>query len=266
MNYPERELSPQEIEKIVAETAQIRIETSLAVRKVEAEIALLTAQKLSEETSAAKTAIDVRYGIAVAETQEQNVRMGRKQEQEIDASDRYHHIYRFTEEISPQSTRLCMERLAYWDRTYPGCDIEISFSSSGGGVIEGLALFDYILYIRSLGHRVTTSALGVAASMAGILLQAGDVRVMHKEAWVAIHEISFGATGTPGQVEDTTEWIKKIQNRTVKIFVDRSVGAKEAGTAKTALTAAYVKSHWSRKDWWLSSDECLSLGIVDIVR
>ena len=58
--------------------------------------------------------------------------------------------------------------------------------------------------------------------MAGILLQAGDIRIMGAESWLMIHEISFGASGKIGEIEDTVEWVKKIQERVVKIFaVDR---------------------------------------------
>ena len=45
-------------------------------------------------------------------------------------------------------------------------------------VIAGLALYDFIQTLRRKGHKVTTVSYGMAASMAGILLQAGDVRVM----------------------------------------------------------------------------------------
>jgi ATP-dependent protease ClpP protease subunit len=32
------------------------------------------------------------------------------------------------------------------------------------------------------------------------------------------------------------------------------------------LTKAKIKRNWDRKDWWLTADECLELGIVDSVR
>jgi len=72
-----------------------------------------------------------------------------------------------------------------------------------------MALYDYVRGLRRQGHHVTTSSLGYAASMAGILLQVGDKRIMGAESWLLIHEGSFGAVGSVGQVEDTVEWSRR---------------------------------------------------------
>jgi ATP-dependent protease ClpP protease subunit len=95
----------------------------------------------------------------------------------------------------------------------------------------------------------------MAASMAGILLQAGDTRVMAKESWLMIHEASFGASGKIGDVEDTVEWVKMVQERILSIFSERS-----------GLTKAFLKKNWQRKNWWISSDYALKLNLIDEVR
>ena len=171
------------------------------------------------------------------------------------SKDKYHHLYQFYTEVNDLSVDGCMEMLSYWSRTEPGCAMEIVFNSPGGSVLAGLALFDFIRALRSEGHHVTTHTLGYAASMAGILLQAGDKRVMGQEAWVLIHEISFGAVGKIGEIEDTTEWVKKMQKRILNIFAERS-----------KLTVAQIEKKWKRTDWWLSSDECLKAGLIDEIR
>lgn len=181
-------------------------------------------------------------------------------------ADKYHHIYYFTDAVGGSSVKNCIDRLALWDRLESACPFEIVFSSPGGSVIDGLVLYDYLLALRAKGHMVTTSTLGWAASMAGILLQAGDVRAMHRESWVLIHEISFGTGGSMGQVEDTVEWLKRIQSRVLDIFASRCKQAGIAGTAKKPLTKPQLERGWRRKDWWLSSDDCLSLGLVDELR
>jgi ATP-dependent Clp protease protease subunit len=147
-----------------------------------------------------------------------------------------------------------MERLAYWSRTEPGCAIELIFTSPGGSVIDGMALFDFIQQLRRAGHFITTRALGWAASMAGILLQAGDKRVMAKESYVLIHEISTGAVGKIGEIEDEVKFVKKIQGRILDIFAARANVKRE-----------YFAKHWKRQDWWLDSDEALKIGIIDEV-
>jgi ATP-dependent protease ClpP protease subunit len=91
--------------------------------------------------------------------------------------------------------------------------------------------------------------------MAGILLQAGDVRIMGKESWLLIHQVSFGASGSFGEVEDTTKWVDRIQDRVLDIFASRS-----------KMSKAQIKRKWNRTDWWISSDEALKLGFVDETR
>src|SRR5690606_17844148 len=103
--------------------------------------------------------------------------------------------------------------------------------------------------------KVTTIVNGIAASMAGILLQAGSVRVMGTESWLMIHEVSFGAQGKIGEIEDTVSWVKMVQERVKRIFSDRS-----------HLSVEEVEELWRRKDAWLSSEKALELGLVDEVR
>lgn len=171
------------------------------------------------------------------------------------ASDQYHNVYQFTSEVSSSSVGSCISALTHWSRLRPGCDIEVIFNSPGGAVIPGMALFDFLLDLRAKEHKLTTVALGHAASMAGILLQAGEQRVMGREAWLLIHEIQFSAIGKIGEIEDTTEWVKKIQKRVLTIFASRS-----------RMTVAQLEKKWKRTDWWLDSAEALRLGIVDEVR
>ncbi len=178
-----------------------------------------------------------------------------REEKETLVGDKYNHIFQFNEVVTSSSAKVCMNQLATWDRLEEGCSIEISFNSPGGEIIAGMAMFDFIQEIRAKDHRVTTSTRGMAASMAGILLMAGDHRVMGKEAWLLIHEASFGAAGSMGSVEDTVEWVKRIQKRILNIFASRS-----------KLSSISIGRKWKRKDWWISSDEALKWGFVDEVR
>jgi ATP-dependent protease ClpP protease subunit len=77
---------------------------------------------------------------------------------------------------------------------------------------------------------------------------------MGRESWLLIHEGSLGTQGSWGEVQDTIEWMKKVQERFLGIFADRS-----------KLSKTTIKKNWSRKDWWLDSDECLKNGLVDKV-
>lgn len=175
----------------------------------------------------------------------------RKEEEEL-ASNRYHQVYAFGNDVSFTSVDHCITRLSQWHRNQPGCDIEIIFTSPGGDVIAGMQLFDYVQYLRNSGHHVTTVALGWAASMAGILLQAGDERVMGREAYILIHEVSASAIGKFGEMEDELKFVRKIQKRILDIFA-----------ARAKVSRSYLEQHWKRKDWWVDSEEALQLGLID---
>lgn len=251
MSEKDTKLTQEQIDKIKAETEKIRAEMAITQQKAAIELAQLNTELETARAEATMKRIEVENMERAAAIEKSH--------------DFYHNVYRFSTAVTAASVQDCMNRLLYWHRNDPGCPMEIIFSSPGGSVIDGLVLYDFIQELKSKGHKVITSTFGMAASMAGILLQAGDVRKMHKEAWLLIHEVSFGAGGKIGEIEDTVEWIKRIQERTLDIFAKRSAEAKTAGTATKALTKSELRKHWLRKDWWISSDEALAWGLVDEV-
>jgi ATP-dependent Clp endopeptidase proteolytic subunit ClpP len=176
------------------------------------------------------------------------------------AGDSYHHVYRFQQEVDELSTSVCMSTLARWARMDPKCDMEIIFNSPGGSSIHGLALYDFLKDLTRKGHFIRTKSQGIAASMAGVLLQAGTVRVMGRESWLLIHEASFGVGGKIGSVDDTVEWVRKMCDRMLDIFSER---AAEATHKPVKSVKAFIKKSWTRKDFWVSSDEALKYGFID---
>jgi len=227
----------EETELTVAETERARAE----IAKLKAEVA----KTLAEAENAANMAIISRLA---REGAEREVRATL-------ASNDNNRVYLFCGAVTESSVRLAINRLTEWDRVYPGEDMEIVFMSGGGSIVDGMALYDYITDLRASGHRITTSTLGIAASMAGILLQAGDRRTMGREAWLMIHEAAFRTEGKIGEIEDTVDWIKKVQERVLMIFASRS-----------SMTAEEIRAKWTRRDWWIDSDEALRLGLVDALR
>ena len=171
------------------------------------------------------------------------------------AEDEMNNLFRFDGEVSSSSVTRCMRKLTEWSRLDPACDIEIVFSSPGGSIIDGFELFDFIQELRARGHKITTGSLGMAASMAGILLMAGDRRWIGHQCWMMIHRAAFGAIGKTYEVEDEVKLVKRIEERCLDIFVSRS-----------KLSKLKIKRNWDRKDWWIDADECLELGLVDEIR
>ena len=223
-------------------------EASRTKEEIKADVArtLAETKKLEAETRKAEAEALVAELEARAEY--------RKREREK-AGDEENYLYRFAGEVSKNSVNNCMKKLTQWSRLNPKCDIEIIFSSPGGSIIDGFELFDFIQDLRSRGHHITTGTLGMAASMAGILLQAGDTRWVGGQAWVMIYRAAFGAFGKTYEVEDEVEFVKRIEERILEIFTSRS-----------KLTKQKIKKNWDRKDWWISADEAVELNLVDEVR
>lgn len=253
------EMAPEQRAKFAAEAQKVKDDNrraeelhSLVIQKADAE-----ARKLLAESQLALMA-NAMQEIQLAQT--------KRQEDASLASDLFHHVYHFTSEVNDRSVDECIGRLSYWHRTAPGAEFEIVFSSPGGSVFAGMKLFDFIQEMKRGGHVVVTHSLGMAASMAGILLQAGTVRTMGKEAMILIHEIATIAWGSASQLEDEVELIKRMQARATDIFMAGVERATLAGTATTPITRAKFIKEWKRKDWWVSSDEAVKFGFVDSVR
>lgn len=243
------------LQKLKAEAARAEAQTDAALAEAED----YRANALKSRAEADKINQEAIQGRILTQAAE------REQKAEL-ARNKYFHVYNFTNAVDSGSSQKLMDELNVWSRMDPGCEMEIVFSSPGGSVIDGMALFDFIQQIRKRGHRVTTGAIGYAASMAGILLQAGDVRWLGKESYILIHEVSFGAGGKIGEVEDEVKFVKKIQERVLSIFAERCAGAGKAKTASKPLTKAQLEQKWSRRDWWIESDEALAWGLIDEIR
>ncbi|MBL69627.1 MAG: hypothetical protein CMO74_14495 [Verrucomicrobiales bacterium] len=234
MSNKSKDRTPEEIE---ANVEKLKAEAS----KAQAEARKVIAEADTAETRAQKERFEFeRY-------QEE-----RKKRLSVDRENR---VYRFSGGVDKSSVEKCRDALTEWSRCSPGCDIEIVFASPGGGITAGFELFDYIQQLRFAGHKITTGSLGMAASMAGILLQAGEHRWIGHQSWILIHRAAFGAIGKTFEIEDEVELIKRIEERIIEIFTSRS-----------NLTKLKIKRNWNRKDWWINADEALDMGLVDEVR
>lgn len=178
----------------------------------------------------------------------------RRRERDAAADPAEAHVYTFYAGVDADSVQHCMAELGQWSRRSPGAPITIIFNSAGGAVLDGLALFDFIRHLRAAGHHVTTTALGRAASMGAVLLQAGDTRVMGANAFLLIHEVSNHSTGKVSEMEDGVEFSRRLQRRLVDILAERS-----------NLSTQQIQRRWSRKDWWLDAGEAVEFGLADRV-
>jgi len=224
-------------EEKCANVAKLKAET----KKIEAEGRRALAEAKAAESKAEKDKLEL-----------ENLR---ESEAKLKASDGENFVYRFNGGVDKNTVVRCRGKLTQWSRRNPECDMEIVFASPGGSITSGFELFDYIQQLRAKGHKITTGSLGMAASMAGILLQAGERRWIGHQSWILIHRASFGAIGKTFEIEDEVGWVKRIEERIIKIFTSRS-----------NLTKSKIKRNWDRKDWWINADEALEMGLVDEIR
>lgn len=164
-------------------------------------------------------------------------------------------VYTFDERVDAATVRMCMETLTLWSRRHPGSSLKLIFNSPGGHMIDGFALFDFLLELRSQGHVVETVALGMAASMAGVLLQAGTTRVVGPNSWMLIHEVSAGALGTTSEMEDAVNFTKRLQSQMLDLLSERAT-----------VTRATIARRWKKTDWWLNAEEMVQYGFADEIR
>jgi len=214
----------------------------------------LNAEAAQAEAEAAATLLKMKAEKLYLKDVAQTSAISKMKFDEYMASDETRHTLRFLDTVNKASCKAAIDRLVRWHRLAPGCDITIVIDSPGGDIISGFHLFDTILWLRREGHHITTIATGMAASMGGVLFQAGNYRIMTPQASMLIHEAQFGVGGSIGAVEDEVKYVKMLQDRILGILAERST-----------LTKAQIKRRWSRTNWWLMSDAALELGFADSI-
>lgn len=219
----------------------------------EAENQLAEAENFREEARGAKAAADMQELFLEREREQRAIEL---------AADELHHVYVFDQEVDERSVKNCIQQLTTWSRQDPGCDVEIQINSPGGAIFDGFALIDFLRDFREKGHKVTIIALGMAASMAGVILQAASEgeRVMGENCLLLIHEGSMGVVGDFGEVQDRVKMMGILHERILSLFEAR------ARKQNKKTTKAFIRSRWKRKDWWLTADDARKFGFVDRVR
>ena len=168
----------------------------------------------------------------------------------------YHMEYVLYGVVDGSTIKNAMGDLGKWSRRAPeGTPLKVLINSPGGSVIDGLALYGFLRNLSRNGHPVTTVAIGQASSMGGILLQAGDTRIMDAEAWLLIHEVSAGAIGNVSEMKDRTKFMERLLDQAIDIL-----------SARSTMTKRQIKNKMTRTDWWLRADEALELGFCDEVQ
>lgn len=254
------ELREAKVRSVLAEAAKAEAEAvteGINQDIKRAELLKTEAETAKVRADLAKLELEARHGALLIEEQSLDMELKRKMHSEENAKDYWNHRYIFSDQVKESSATALINALTKWSRVSPECDIEVVINSPGGDIISGFAIVDFIHSLKDAGHNIRTHAIGMAASMGGVLLQAGTTRSMGSNAILLIHQGSLGAVGNFGEVEDRVKLMELFHERILDLFVSRSGGK---------VTKAYIKRNWSRRDWWISAPEALKLGLVDEVR
>lgn len=171
---------------------------------------------------------------------------------------RYDGVYSFTREVTPKSVNKMLHTLAAWHAHNPQGSWTIYLNSVGGHEVECYALLDELAShsLRNNGtHLVTIKVRGIAASAAGIILQAADRRLMGLNSQLMIHKGSADFSGDVDRAIDELAYMHRGVERMVDVFLSR--------TDKT--TREELLENIERRDWWLSAREAVDWGFADAI-
>ncbi|MDR0967224.1 MAG: ATP-dependent Clp protease proteolytic subunit [Rickettsiales bacterium] len=155
-------------------------------------------------------------------------------------------------EISAQMANVIIAQLLLLESENPNADINMYIQSPGGSVFAGLAILDTMNYIKA---PVATIGMGMVASMASVLLAAGEKgkRIALPNTRIMIHQ---PLAGTQGQVTDmeihVAEYIKTKQ-KLIKLMSDFT------GQTEKKLFDAM------ERDNYMSVDEAKKFGLIDTI-
>ncbi|MGP1559190.1 MAG: ATP-dependent Clp endopeptidase proteolytic subunit ClpP [Prevotella intermedia] len=155
-------------------------------------------------------------------------------------------------QIDDYTANTLQAQLLYLDSVDPGKDISIYINSPGGSVTAGLGIYDTMQFISS---DVATLCTGMAASMAAVLLVAGQEgkRWALPHSRVMIHQPLGGVQGQASDIEIEAKEIMKFK--------------KELYTIISNHSHQTYKKVWNDSDrnYWMTAEEAKKYGMIDQV-
>ena len=147
---------------------------------------------------------------------------------------------------------IIIAQLLFLQAEDPDKDIYLYINSPGGSVYAGLAIYDTLQYMSA---PVNTMCMGMAASMAAVLLAAGTKgkRSALPNSRIMIHQPSGGSQGTAADIEIAAREVLYARERLNEIL------AKHTGQPVEKIAADVDR------DRFLSPQEAKEYGLIDNV-
>lgn len=151
-------------------------------------------------------------------------------------------------EIDTEMSQLVVAQILYLASESKEKPIELYINSPGGEVTAGLSIFDTM---RNVPCHVNTYCVGMAASMAAVLLAAGDTRYAMPNAEIMIHQPLGGARGPAADIEIEARWILRTKEKLEQILSEL-----------TGQPIDKIRRDTDR-NFWMSAQEAKEYGLID---
>jgi ATP-dependent Clp protease protease subunit len=154
--------------------------------------------------------------------------------------------------INDEVANIVTAQLLFLDSTDRTRDINMYINSPGGSVYSGLGVYDTMQYVTP---DVATICIGMAASMACVLLGAGTKgkRAALKHARIMMHQPSGAIGGQASDIEITVNEIRKLKTELYAIVNHHS------GKSVSQIEQDFDRDHW------MTASEAKDYGLVDEV-
>jgi ATP-dependent Clp protease protease subunit len=145
---------------------------------------------------------------------------------------------------------LSIAQMLFLESEDPDKDIHVYINSPGGSVSSGLAIYDTMQYIRP---DISTMCIGLAASMAAVLLAGGTKgkRAALPNSRIMIHQPWGGVQGTASDISIQAEEILRMKKRINEIL------AQHCGKSLDVIEKD------TDRDYYMSSQEAKTYGLID---
>ena len=155
--------------------------------------------------------------------------------------------------IDSDTANTVIAQLLFLEADDPKKDISLYINSPGGSVYSGLAIYDTMKHIKP---DVSTICIGMAASMASLILAAGanGKRYILPNSLVMIHQPLIMGEGLSGQTTDIEIHAKemiRLKDLSIELL------AKDSGTSSKKVAQDI------ERDYHMTAQEALKYGIVD---
>ncbi|MEC8537934.1 MAG: ATP-dependent Clp endopeptidase proteolytic subunit ClpP [Bacteroidota bacterium] len=154
--------------------------------------------------------------------------------------------------INDYVANIIQAQLLFLESTDSSQEINLYINSPGGQVYAGLGIYDTMQLVTP---PISTICTGMAASMAAVLLCAGEKgkRSALKHSRVMIHQPLGGVQGQASDIEITAKEIQKLKKELYDII------------SKHSNKSFDQVEKDSDRDYWMTSTEAKSYGMIDEV-